>query len=575
MLSRNAELNNWGVPTLEYNRNPIELEYNHKTTFKAGDLVPFYCNPDVLPGETYKMNMSLVCRMLTPYYPVMDNAFLDVYFFALPWVNCWDHCKEFFGEDLMTPFESTTEYTIPIIKSNGSVQGGSDYFETPENAKNLVLKAGTILDHLGGLPIGKGFETDRFGLNTYLNVYNNYFRDQNLIAPIKIDKSDADMIYDGTSETGGKLLKVAKTHDYFTSLLIEPQKGVALTMPIGTEAPVKGDIIGRGAMSLVYLDNNQVKKANLMTYDLGGAIMLNGQQGEHKSLDAPMTTGQGIPAAKYVGLSNYVGESGVVLHNATADLSDVIGATLNAQRPIIAISHIQEKMGLYGSRYNEYMRWGFGVNSPSLMKTLGIAEYLGGKRIPINIETVLNTTQTSTQLGDTGAYSITADADYMFTWSSEMHSTIIGVMCVRNDQTYSQGIDARHLRRRRYDVYDNDLKGLGMQPVYNKEINYTGNKSQDDKVLGYKPAWQEYRTEINHVSGLMRPDAPQNLAKWTYANNFKNTPVLSQEFIEQPSEQIDNTLKQQNTDQFFIDINLQYLKMTEIPQWHNPGLDKF
>ena len=548
-MTRNMEANNYGMPSIQRSRNNLQLEYNHKSTFNSGDLVPFYCNTLIQPGDTIKMNMSIVCRMLTPFFPVMDNAYLDIYFFSGSWVDLWDHTKEFFGENLMAPFEDSPEYTVPIIKS-------------AKEGNYSTLKEGTILDHLGGLPINVAFETDRFGLNLYLAVYNNYFRDQNLIAPIDIDKSDADMEYDGTSKTGGTLLKVAKIHDYFTSAQIAPQKGIALTMPIGTEAPVVGN-----GMTLGLTTNSENAGLTQGAASQGLVATLDGY-----GKDVKTNAGAGAQfsiAYDTVGVTTDSSKSGMV-----AMLSQVVGATLNAQRPIIAISHIQEKMAFFGSRYKERLKASWGVTAPEL--NLHIPEYIGGKRVPINIETIVSTTDNgdSNQLGETGAYSITADADYMFTKSFTQHSVLIGVMCIRTEQTYSQGTDCQHLKRRLYDYWDNDLAGLGMQPILKGEIMTLGDNT-DKEVYGYKPYAQEYRTEINHVSGKMRPNATQSLAKWTFANNFSNRPTLSQEFIEQPREQIDNILKDQEGDQFFCDINLVYDKQTEVTQWGFPGLDKF
>lgn len=552
-MDRNTEMNENALPSLSYNRSTFRYDVPIKTTFNTGELVPFYCNTLVQPGDTFKINMSFVTRLTTPYFPTMDNLWIDVYFFTYDWLNAWEHTKEFWGENTTSPWAQTTEYLIPIIKS------GTNGFTSK-----------SIMDHLGGVRLYTGgIYSQRLGLNTFLECYNEYFRDQNLIAPIPVDKSDADITFDPTSTAlGGPLPKVAKFHSYFNSALLQPQKGTAPTLPIGTSAPINGTT----ALNLV--QNVTGAKGTLSNQ----TVQTTSQGANYASLIIAQDAGA-TPAL------NGAHAVGLEYGSLYTDLSQAIGATLNAQRYVIGVQHILEKQALFGSRYRERIRASWGVTSNDIAQH--VPEYLGGFRVPVNMETTVQTssTDTTSPQGNTAAFSITAGNEAIFTKSFTEHAVILGVMCIRQDYIYTQGVSAQNSKRRQYDFYNNELAHIGMQPIYEDELFATsGAQTQTNRaIFGYKPPFQEYRSEEGWVSGELNPEYQnalgQNLPldKWTYLPKFNNAPILSQQFIEETPENVDRTivLPSTTTDQFIMDINLQIVKVSEVPQWGIPGIDKF
>lgn len=557
-MDRNTEMFENSLPSISYNRSTFRYNVPIKTTFNTGDLVPFYQNILVQPGDTFKMDMSYVIRLTTPYFPTMDNLYLDVYFFAYDWLNAWDGTKEFWGENLTAPWAVTTERLIPIIKS------GTNGFTSK-----------SIMDHLGGCRLYTGnIYSQRLGLNTYLSAYNEYFRDQNLIAPITIDKSDADMTFDPTnSAKGGPLLKVAKFHSYFNSALLQPQKGTTPTLPIGTSAPV----IGPSTLKFTTDINSNTKDLYINSTTRNN----DGTTGANTSDErVVLISSTGSSMSPITGAHPLTYASGLEV-----DLANAIGATLNAQRYVIGVQHILEKQALFGSRYRERIYASWGVRSNDMAQH--VPEYLGGFRAPINMETVVQTSSTdsTSPQGNTSAFSVTAGSEGIFTKSFTEHACILAVMCVRQDYVYTQGVSCMNSKRRVYDLYNNELAHIGCQPIYEDELLATpGSQTATNRaIFGYKPPFQEYRREEGWVSGELNPEYRnangQNLPldKWTYLPKFNSAPVLSQQFIEETPENVDRTivLPSSTADQFIMDINLSVTKVSEVPQWGVPGIDKF
>lgn len=531
MPSRNAESHFALLPQNKMQRSKFEIETTHKTTFNAADLIPFYVDMDVLPGDTFKIELSTLIRMTTPMKPVMDNCYADIYFFFIPNRLVWKHWKEFNGENKNGAWTQTTEYVIP-------------QFTTPTGG----AKTGTLMDYMG-IPINvAGIKFSKLPIRAYILTWNEWFRDQNVTAPLTDEVDDTDSTADNTlSIHGGLPCKVYKYHDYFTSALPEPQKGTAITTPLGITAPV--------------VTNSKTVNANI-----------NGTQASMAVTPGPSGTIANVVANASVGQSSFAfkfgNESGLF-----TDLTQATAATINALRLAFATQRILEKDARGGTRYTEIVRQHFGVTSPDARQQR--PEYLGGKRIPINMNQVIQNSETSEQspLGDTGAMSITGDQQNAFTYSSTEHGIILGLICVRQDHTYQQGLFKGWSRRRRLDFYWPALANIGEQPILNKELYAQGN-TEDDEVFGYQEAWAEYRYKPARISGELRSTYSKPLDSWHYGDKYDDMPVLSTEFLQETPLYIDRTLVIQSSlqNQFIADFYMKVTAVRPMPVYSVPGL---
>lgn len=533
------------LDTIETPRSHWNREFNHKTSFNAGYLVPFYVDTDIIPGTTIKNKTSIVIRMSTPMAPIMDNLYLDTYWFKCSKYWYWEHFRAQMGENNQSAWTQNIEYIEPQINVNSAytVNDVATYMGMPINVNNLSWSK---------LPV-----------QAYIDIWNNWFRDENLQAPIQLDKTDANLTTDGTISTGVGLLPVAKFHDYFTTALPQPQKGDSITTPLGVSAPVVGNGMALGLYDGVNVFG--LERANSSQYTYLGAGQSsyginNGTTGQHNWINNPPPTTIGItPNPDYSGMK--------------ADLTKATAATINALRLSFATQRILEKDARFGSRYPEFLRGQYGVVASD--ESLLIPEYLGGKRIPINIDTVLqtNSTNSTSPLGETGAMSVTADLNEDFTKSFTKHDFLIGVCCVRAEHTYQQGIPRQFKRERRLDTYHPSLAHIGNQPIYNYEIYAQGN-NKDDQVFGYKEAWQEYLYKPSRISGEMLSTYDKSLDIWHFGDDYSGLPVLSAEWIAEPREFIDRTLAVQSSQshQFWADILVEQVVSAPIPLNRVPGL---
>lgn len=531
------------APTIRMSRSKIPLKQNIKTTFNAAYIIPFFNYQDVLPGDTFDLSYSIVVRQTTAQVPVMDNAYVDVYFFADPWRLDWEHTKEFFGENTQGAWASSTEYTIP-------------YLTTPEGG---ALK-GTVMDYMG-IPLGvAGLQFNALLPRMYVNVYNEYFRDQNLIAPVTHYRDDTNRTASNTiTELGGTPFRAAKFHDYFTSCLPSPQKGEAVKIPIGTEAPVIGNGKTLGltngtnnyglyatSSSSVALDANR----NVFNKPTGTNTATIGQDAQNMNLGVATTN------------------SGLI-----ADLSQAVAATVNAMRFSFATQRILERSARGGTRYREVIKAAYGVTSPDARQQ--IPEYLGGERFPLSLTQVAQTSETSGNkaLGDLAAYGHTTSYKHAFTKSFTEHTCIMGLLVVRTDQSYNQGLNRMWSRQRLYDVYDPALAFLGEQAVYNKEL-YAQGTEVDNEVYGYQERWAEMRYMPNIITGAFHTTYAQSLDFWHYGVNIGSLPVLSQQWIEETTANVDRTLAvtSEVEDQFLADIQIEINAVRPMPVHSIPGL---
>lgn len=534
-MDRNSESPYGVLDTIELPRSTWRRGFNHKTSFNAGYLIPFYVNLDIIPGTTIKNKTSIVIRMATPIFPTMDNLYLDTFYFKCSKFWYWEHWRAMMGENELGAWAQEIEYTEPKIVTNttrpSTVNDVMTYMGVPLNTPNL--------------------RWSKLAINAYIDIWNQWFRDQNLQAPIEIDRTDADLNVDGTINTGCGLLPVNKFHDYFTSCLPEPQKGTAISTPLGTQAP------------LMTLDTNYTPTSttpiNMTPHtNIAHSLTIDGSGNVGWT-----NTGTGVTAP-----NNFP-----QFTNVYTDLTQATAATINALRLAFATQRILEKDALFGTRYREILKGHFGVTASD--ETLLTPEYLGGKRIPINIETVLQNSSTDAEspLGQTGAFSVTADINDDFTKSFTKDDILIGVMCVRADHTYQQGLARQMTRTRRLDRYWPSLAHIGNQPVYNYEI-YAQGTTEDAQTFGFKEAFQEYMYHNNRISGEMLSTFAQSLDVWHYGDDYDSLPVLSDEWIREPQEFIDRTLAVQSSihHQFIADIQVEQIVSAPIPINRTPGL---
>lgn len=541
-MNRNNERHFLNVPEMHASRTRFNRDQIILTTFDSGKLIPFFVD-EVLPGDTFQVDTSAIIRMTTPKYPVMDDAYIDLYYFYCPNRILWDNFKHFMGEVEETPWAPTKTYSVPQIKITGNATGEP--------------KEKSILDYMGvPTKIKQTFRINALPIRAYVKIWNEFFRDQNVENAAVSKTGDENEIYtqkenqtiDETLKnaiTGGECLPVNKFHDYFTSCLPYPQRGPEVTVPMTGNAPTK------------MFDNAELTKKTAV--GIGLNLATGSMQNYENVMAVYGNTTQEQHAMKFLG----------------ADLSNVTATTVNELRNAIAVQQYYEAMARGGSRYREQVQalWNVTISD----KTVQIPEYLGGGRYHVNMNQIVQTsgqqTTNDTPIGETGAMSITPINESSFTKSFEEHGFVIGVMCVRHNRTYQQGLERFWSRKDRLDYYVPQFANLGEQPVKKKEIMLTGTAT-DEETFGYQEAWADYRMKPNRVSGLMRSNATGTLDFWHYADNYKDVPTLSQEWMSEGKEEIARTLIEQNEPQFFGGIRVANKTVRRMPLYSVPGLYK-
>lgn len=540
-MNRNSEQHYAQVPHAEIRRAKFQRDFNLLTTMNEGDLVPIYLD-EVLPADTFKINLNALVRMATPLYPVMDNAYMDFYFFFVPARLLWKHFQNLMGQNDSTFWAETTEYTTPVTTA-------------PEGGWNV----GTLADYFG-IPTGvSGLKVNSLPFRAYTRVWNEWFRDENLQQPVtqSMDDTTTAGVNTGTNlsdaEAGGLPLKVCKYKDYFTSCLPSPQKAAEpVTIPLTGNAPIKG-----------YKDEgrkNPVTGEERTFYSIGPA-----EAGEKVQV--------GQIGADKQGLAMYWGKNGSLTYLG-AELGNITGATINELRQAIAVQHIFERDARTGTRYKEILKGAWGVTSPDAR--LDRSEYIGGHRMPINVNQVIQTSSTdsTSPQGNTGAYSMTTLSRNMCTYSATEHGYVLGLAAIRVDHSYQQGLSRLWTRNTRFSYYDPMLANLGEQAVLNQEIYAQGNP-QDEEVFGYQEAWADYRYRTNMVTSEMRSTYKQTLDAWHYADKYDALPYLSNSWIKEGTENIDRTLAVQssNSHQFICNFYYEQAWTRPMPIYSVPGID--
>ncbi len=551
-MNRNVESHFALNPTrIDLSRSTFDRSASVKTSFNAGDIVPFFIE-EVLPGDTFNVKSSKVVRMQTLLTPMMDNVYLDTYYFFVPNRLVWKHWKEFNGENTESAWIAQTTYEVPQITSPAdtgwSVGTIADYFGIPTGVPNLSVSA---------LPF-----------RAYALIMNEWFRDQNLSDPLVVPDDDATVVGVNTGTfvsdvaKGGKPYIAAKYHDYFTSCLPSPQKGPDVTIPVASAGnlPVL-PIEGASNVSTVPMTFGMIG-----TYT-GDASFAPGVKFSGGNISSNPVSVQG---------SNYQSSFSLYPNNLMA-VSDgsASAATINQLRLAFQIQKLYERDARGGSRYIEILKSHFGVTSPDAR--LQRPEYLGGNRVPININQVIQQSGTgsgsSTPQGTVVGMSQTTDSHADFIKSFTEHGFIIGVMVARYDHTYQQGLDRLWSRKDRFDYYWPVFANIGEQAVKNKEIYAQGN-AEDDQVFGYQEAWADYRYKPNRVTGEMRSSYTQSLDVWHLADDYSSRPSLSDSWIREDKTNIDRVLAvtSANSNQFFADIYVQNRATRPMPMYSVPGL---
>lgn len=555
-------------PAVDVRRSRFDRSSSVKTSFNVGDLVPFYLD-EVLPGDTFTVDTSKVVRLQTLLTPVMDNIYLDTYYFFVPNRLVWSHWKEFMGENTESAWYPAVEYSVPQLLSPAAgwnVGTIADYFGVPTGVPNLSVNA---------LPF-----------RAYALICNEWFRDQNLSDPVNVPLTDSNQqgVNTGNFITdlslGGLPYTAAKYHDYFTSCLPSPQKGPEVTIPVTSSGlmPVyslsqavpsapEGETfmqfrnLGSGTLNsggLAYMSTNPESGVNVPFGDVGLYGRVNTQ-----------VTGFSGDGTKFAPSNLW---ANVNVDNVT---------TINQLRLAFQTQRLFERDARGGTRYIEMIKAHFGVTNPDYR--LQRPEYLGGNRVPITINQVLQqsgTTEKSPQGTPTGQ-SLTTDSHSDFTKSFTEHGFVIGLMVARYDHTYQQGLNRLWSRKQRLDYYFPVMANIGEQAVLNKEIYAQGSKLVDsssrvidDKVFGYQEAWAEYRYKPNIVTGEMRSQYAQSLDVWHLADDYASLPALSDSWIREDKTNVDRVLAVQSStsNQLFADIYIRNFTTRAMPVYSIPGL---
>lgn len=507
------------IPRADIQRSSFNRSHGYKTTLDSSYLVPFFVD-EVLPGDTFNLKATLFGRLATPVVPFMDNMYLETFFFFVPNRLVWDNWQKFNGEQ-KNPGDST-DFLIPTLEA-GTHQVGSiaDYFGIP---------TGVNLDKINALPF-----------RAYNLIYNEWFRDENLQDSLEVPTGDGP---DPINKYN--LVRRGKRHDYFTSCLPWPQKGPGVELPLGSIAKLNGTLSVPGGSYTLNVSSN----GNSLSHNPAWSWQ-NGSAAD------PTIT---VPT-RPIDMS----KSGV-----TVDLSSATAITINSLRQAFQLQKLYERDARGGTRYTEILRAHFGVISPDAR--LQRPEYLGGSSTRININPVEqnSATDTTSPQGNLAAYGVLGDRVNGFTKSFVEHGYIIGLVNVRADLTYQQGLNRMWSRQTRFDFYWPALAHLGEQAVLNKEIYAQGN-AQDDQVFGYQERWAEYRYFPSQITGKFRSTYAQSLDVWHLAQEFGELPKLNAEFI------VDNppvarVLAVQSEPQILLDCYFSLNCVRPMPIYSVPGL---
>lgn len=531
-MSRNTDDHFGEIPSKNIRRSKLRMPFRHLTSFNTGDIIPIF-HKEVLPGDTFSLNESFVIRETTPIAPVMDNAFIDTYYFFVPRRLVWEHWREFMGENREDAWTQTVEYTIP---KTTAPEGG--------------WSKGSIASYLGARINTDNIWIDSCYLRSYALIFNEWFRNENVSEPSEVTLTDSNSTgsngsdYVTDAQLGGMPCKAVKYADYFTRALPSPQKGPDVILPISGNAPVIGGDY--------WVDDDIETDEDAVGHKIGvwgtGPNYVGYQDGENTE--------------------TFYSSRGVSLE---ADLSNVTVATINQLRQAFAVQRMAELDARGGTRYIEMIASHFGVHSPDAR--MQRPEYIGGKRVPINVADVLQNSATDavTPQGNVAGYSKTIDSHETFTYSATEHGIIMGLAVVRTDHTYQQGIPRSLTRQKKLDFYFPALANLGEQYIKNREI-YAQGTDEDEEAFGYQEAWADYRYSNSYVTGELNSDYTTPLDIWHYADDYDSLPTLSNAWISETKNNVQRTLAVQSQDQWIADFYFDLVAVRPMPVYSVPSL---
>lgn len=557
------------APAMYMRRTKFDRSHVYKTTFDAGKLIPVFVD-EVLPGDTTRMSVNYFARLATPVKPIMDNIYLDWFFFFVPNRLVWEHWQNFCFEQ--EDPDDSTDYVIPTVTAAGNSDNnyvGSlwDYFGLPVNTSGNI-------SGISALPFR----------GVYL-IWNEWFRDENLQKAVKIQKGDTNEVLNSArsseqpswvfmSDTnivpGLACPPRGKRHDYFTSSLPWTQKGPGVSIGLAGTAtlvdpsPVSGYFVQQADANLGAAQLSKSGGVHDVFTGSGSLDYYNG--GYSTSIVGHSVNGSGVVTANALAGSSWLSKS------TYADLDSSSIFTINSLRTAFQMQKFYERLARGGSRYTEVLRSFFGVVSPDAR--LQRPEFLGSFTKMVNVNPIAQTSATdnTSPQGNLSAYGVTAAKFHGFTKSFVEHGYIIGFVCARADLTYQQGINRMWFRSTVYDFYWPTFAHLGEQAVLLKEIYATGDTKQDDSVFGYQERYSEYRYKPSQITGKFRSSVVNgSLDKWHLSQFFNNAPTLNEEFItENPP--IDRIIAVPSEPEFLLDIGFRYTTVRPMPMFGTPGL---
>lgn len=541
---------------LDIPRTRFDLSHGTSTTFNSGKLIPFFFT-ECLPGDTFDMQTSMVCRMSTPEFPVMDTAYLDYYYFFVPHRLVWDHWREFQGENPNGAWTTNkVERFIPMYSTRVPAKSNGDYLGLP-----------TLLPH--------DEEVSALPFRALRLIWNEWFRSTALQDPILVNTGDDEPAYT-VGPTNDDLLPVCRFPDFFSTCLPAPQYGEPVQIGLIDDLPVRALARDNEAsshpLSFRYLDG-QTFSADARNRYLGvtpGGELSTGQSRDGDNEFTSYIAKKSGPVGED-GQPTYNG--GISPRNLWVVAEDSIMTSVNDLRLAFQVQKYQEALARGGSRYVEILQSIFGVMSPDAR--LQRPEYIGGSRSIVDMGQVIQTSESAnTPQGNVSGFSKTTSRSNDFTYSCLEHGLIIGVLTVRPVHSYQQGIERFWFKKDTLDFYVPTLANIGEQPVYKKEL-YAYDSEENEKVFGYNEAWADYRFRKNYVTGDMRSNAPNgSLDAWHYADDYASAPTLSDEWIEESPALIDRTLAVNSAiaDQFICNIWFNFKATRPLPAYSIPGL---